>query len=130
MDFRLSSLSIDAVRRYQRGEAFSEDVLHVQALGLRQLAGGRNNAVFAFQHGGESLCLKIYRVDRRQRAGTEWHALSWLWRHGYHFAPQPLHHYADASQPAVVMEFMVMSLLTDSSVSTPLSYKSRQAPSP
>ena len=83
-----------------------EDVRRVRELGLRRLAGGRNNAVFAFQHDGESLCLKIYRVDRRQRAGTEWHALIWLWRHGYYFAPQPLHHYADAGQPAVVMEFI------------------------
>ena len=75
-------------------------------MGLRRLDGGRNNAVFSFQHGGKPLCLKIYRVDRRQRAGTEWHALTWLWRHGYHFAPRPFRHYADTSQPSVVMEFI------------------------
>ena len=105
-DIRLPSSSIEAVRRYQLGEADSEDVRHVHALGLRRLAGGRNNSLFAFQHGGTTFCIKLYRVDTRQRAGTEWHALTWLSSHGYHFAPRPFHHYADASPPAVVLEFI------------------------
>ena len=105
-DIRLPSSSIEAVRRYQLGEAEGEDVRHVHALRLRRLAGGRNNSLFAFQHSGKPLCLKLYQVDTRQRAGTEWHALTWLSSHGYHFAPRPFHHYADASPPAVVLEFI------------------------
>ena len=105
-DLRLSPRSIDAIRRHHRGEADCADARRVRELGLRRLDGGRNNSVFSFQHCGATLCLKIYRVDGRQRAGTEWHALSWLWRHGHDFIPQPFHHFADQSQPAVVMEFI------------------------
>ena len=105
-DIRLPSSSIETVRRYQRGEAGREDIHHIQALGLRRLDGGRNNAVFAFQHGGTTFCIKLYRVDTRQRAGTEWHALTWLSSYGYDFAPRPFHHYADTSPPGVVMEFI------------------------
>ncbi len=105
-DFRLSPRSIDAARRYQRGEADRADVRRVRELVLRRLDGGRNNSVFSFQHGSKHLCLKIYRADRRRRAATEWHALTRLWRYGYDFVPQPFHHYADQSQPAVVMEFI------------------------
>lgn len=105
-DLRISSLSIDAVRRYQRGEASSEDISLVRAMRLRRLSGGQNNSLFALEQGGEALCLKLYRVDKRQRDQREWLALRWLSSSGHHFAPRPVDYYADTSAPAVVMEFI------------------------
>ena len=99
-------LSIEAVRRYQRGETSSEDIRRVEAIGLRRLGGGRNNSLFALEPGGEALCLKLYRVDKRQRDQREWLALRWLSSHGHHFAPRPIDYYADTRAPAIVMEFI------------------------
>lgn len=97
---------VEAARRYYKGVASEEDASLLREASLRPIEGGFNNAVYAFQHNGQLYCIKLYRVDRRRRAQTEWCALTLLASQGYRYSPQPSYFSAEPAPPAVVMEFV------------------------
>ncbi|MBV9790753.1 MAG: phosphotransferase [Chloroflexi bacterium] len=80
---------------------------------IQRLAGGMNNAVYRVQLADQPVCVKLYKVDERQRAEREWQALCWIGERGLGIAPQPLHFAPDAELPAVVMEFVPGVSLSD-----------------
>lgn len=63
-------------------------------LSLRQLAGGKNNRVFAVATaGGPALILKSYHADPRDprdRLFAEWSFLAYVWDRGVRAVPEPL----------------------------------------
>ncbi|MGH3805591.1 MAG: hypothetical protein ACRDRU_02890, partial [Pseudonocardiaceae bacterium] len=44
----------------------------LDAWGLHPLTGGRNNHVYSWTWSGTPICIKIYKLDGRQRAQREW----------------------------------------------------------
>lgn len=70
---------------------------------MRRLAGGRNSAVFAADLDGDSVCLKLHRVDERDRAEREWRALRLLARRAPGLAPVPRLYDPGPPRPIVVM---------------------------
>ncbi len=98
---------VAAARRAHRNVASSAERALLQAAGWRKLAGGQNNSVYACEDAGQPLCLKLYKVDTRERAATEWRALNLLREHGYSRQPQPLHYSVDPTLPVVVMQLLV-----------------------
>ncbi|WP_051102658.1 aminoglycoside phosphotransferase family protein [Parafrankia elaeagni] len=84
-----------------------ERVEGLHRLGLRPLAGGRNNHVFAWRDPqGDEVCVKAYRFDDRQRAEREWRALSLLARHGVPNVPRPLWREQHEDRPVVAMTML------------------------
>lgn len=75
-------------------------------LGLRPLSGGRNNRVFAWNSADGEVCLKLYRIDKRDRAACEFNALNHVAAHGVTNAPQALWHDPDPNLPAVAMSMV------------------------
>lgn len=60
---------------------------------VTRLAGGANNVVARVDVGGRPLLAKLYFTharDPRDRLGTEFGALEFLWRHGVRCVPEPL----------------------------------------
>ncbi|HEX2034808.1 MAG TPA: hypothetical protein VHS99_11530 [Chloroflexota bacterium] len=90
-----------AAVRHRRGRSLSppERAL-LQGLGLRRLVRG-SNALYAFDHGGAPLCLKLYTATGEANARREWTALRLLERHGYPSAPAPVH--LDLDEPPVAL---------------------------
>ncbi len=76
-------------------------------LRLRQLAGGRNNRAFAWDGPDGEVCLKLYRTDKRDRAGCEYRALAHVAAYGVAAGPQALWHDPDPELPAVAMTMEV-----------------------
>lgn len=74
--------------------------------GVQPLPGGLNNTVYAYSDGGEPICIKVYRVDNRQRAEREWNALQFLAAYQPGFVPQPLWFDPDPEFPAIAMAFV------------------------
>src|SRR5690349_20297717 len=75
-------------------------------LGLRPLVGARNNRVYAWNSPDGEVCLKLYRTDKRDRAGCEHTALHHIATHGITAGPQPLWHDPHPELPAVAMTFL------------------------
>ena len=86
---------------HRRGSAALEAAL--PDLGLRPLAGGRNNQVFAWSGPDGEVCLKLYRTDKRDRAACEYRALVHVTACGVAATPEPLWHDPDPELPAVAM---------------------------
>lgn len=80
---------------------------------IQRLAGGMNNAVYRVQLADQPVCVKLYKIDERQRAEREWQALCWLAERGLGIVPQPLGFSPDPELPAVVMEFVPGVSLSD-----------------
>lgn len=74
----------------------------LRELGLRPLAGGRNNDVFAWPD--QQICIKLYTRTDRQRVQREWHGLCHTARLGC--APEPLWLDDDADRPALGMSLL------------------------
>jgi Ser/Thr protein kinase RdoA (MazF antagonist) len=72
-------------------------------LRLRSLTGGRNNQVFTWDGPDGEICLKLYRTDKRDRATSEYQALTQVAACGITAAPHPLWHDPDPELPAVAM---------------------------
>ena len=82
-------------------------------LGLLPLAGGHHNRVYRWDRLGGPVCVKLYKVDERDRAGTEWRALTHMVDHHAPGVPAPLWFAPDSAQPAAVMTMVPgRSLLT------------------
>ncbi len=89
-----------------------DDRLH--RLGLRPLAGGRNNHVFAWSSPqGDDVCVKAYRVDDRQRAEREWRALSLLAESSVPNVPRPMWWDRHDAQPVVAMTMLPGTCIPD-----------------
>ncbi len=73
---------------------------------LRPLTGGRNNHVYAWDSPEGQVCLKLYRIDKRDRAGCEWQALNHLAAHDVPGIPAPLWYDPDLELPAVAMSLL------------------------
>lgn len=74
--------------------------------GLRPLTGGRNNHVYSWTGSDTPICIKVYRLDDRQRAQREWRALTLLAYHGADYAPTPLWIDEASDQPAIGMSLL------------------------
>lgn len=92
------TLSPSAVARLAGGEP----------LALEAIGGGRNSQVFRLQAAdGQSYALKAYfrhPGDSRDRLGTEFEALSFLWDQGFRTVPRPVAF--DADQALGLYEFI------------------------
>jgi len=87
-------------RSAQPGAASDEPIFAAVAATLGQrpaavtrLAGGANNVVARVEVGGKSLLAKLYFTharDPRDRLGTEFAMLEFLWRNGVRCVPEPL----------------------------------------
>jgi hypothetical protein len=64
------------------------------------VGGGRNSRIYRLYHANSpSYALKVYfrqAGDARDRLGTEYNSLSFLWSYGVRNIPQPLTHYEEA----------------------------------
>lgn len=98
----------EVVRRVHSGAGNADDADLVRRHGLRCLAGGRNSAVYAadLDGDGRGVCLKLHRLDGRDRAGREWRALCLLARHAPGLAPTPYRYDGAPPRPVVVMELL------------------------
>lgn len=93
---------LDELRNFHRhNPSLLDDDL--PGLRLRSLTGGRNNRVFAWDGPDGEVCLKLYRTDKRDRAGSEYQALTHVAASGITAAPEPLWHDPDPELPAVAM---------------------------
>lgn len=79
--------------------------------GLRPLAGGRNNDVFAWNGPDGEICIKIYTKTDRRRVEREWHGLSHVV--GLDSAPVPLWLDHQDEQPALGMTLVPGTVLPD-----------------
>jgi Phosphotransferase enzyme family len=95
-----------AVRRVHAHAGTSDDRDLLRRHGLRRLPGGRNSAVYAARLDGLAVCLKLHRVDERDRAGREWRALRLLTRHAAGLAPMPYLYDPAPPRPVVAMELL------------------------
>jgi hypothetical protein len=75
LDGRLTAL-VAAIRRHHLDAATEQDRARLAAAQLRRLPGGRNNPAYACRVGERHACVKVYRVDDRNRAQREWHTLT------------------------------------------------------
>lgn len=75
-------------------------------LGLRPLADARNNRVYAWNSPDGTVCLKLYRTDKRDRAACEHTALQHIAAHRLTAGPQALWHDPHPELPAVAMTFL------------------------
>jgi aminoglycoside phosphotransferase (APT) family kinase protein len=83
------------------------------ALGLRPLTGGRNNRVYAWNSPDGVACIKLYRLDGKQRPQREWHALSLLAAHHVPYVPRPLWLDDSTESPAMAMTFVTGAPIPD-----------------
>jgi len=72
-------------------------------LGLTPISGGRNNRVYRWDSPEGPICLKLYRTDKRNRAGAETLALGHMAEHGVAGVPRLLWHDEHPVLPAVAM---------------------------
>ena len=73
--------------------AAAKGLLHGTPHGLERLAGGMNNAIYRFDLGARTLVAKFYfthPADRRDRLGTEFRVLQFLWDNGTRCIPEPV----------------------------------------
>lgn len=96
---------VEAARRSSAGTATPGDIAALDRVALRPLTGGMNNTLFRLQHDGRDLCLKLHRVDHRDRAHREWQALTLLTQRGHPRVPQPLWRSDREDLPAIVMTY-------------------------
>src|SRR5438874_2999455 len=83
-DAEAIDMAVDCVGRLLGGSVIDAHVIR---------AGGNNRIVRIDRRGEPPCAVKIYfrhPADRRDRLGTEFGALSFLWRHGVRMTPQPL----------------------------------------
>jgi hypothetical protein len=113
---------VAAIRRHHLDAATEQDRALLAAARLRRLPGGRNNTVYACRVGEQHACVKLYRVDDRNRAEREWGTLSALTALQLPEPPKPYGYDPDPSLPIVVMQFVAGAPLGD----TPLT--DRQLP--
>jgi hypothetical protein len=102
-----------AMRRQHYDAATEQDRECLAAAQLVRLPGGRNNAAYACRIGDLHACVKVYRVDDRDRAEREWRALTILAALRIPEPPTPYGYDADPVLPIVVMQFVVGTPLGD-----------------
>jgi hypothetical protein len=104
---------VAAIRRHHLAAATEQDHARLTAAQLRRLPGGRNNAVYACRVGGRHVCVKVYRVDDRNRAEREWRALTALTALQLPEPPKPYGYDPDPALPIVVMQLVAGAPLGD-----------------
>ncbi len=80
--------------------------IELERYGLQRLPGGRNNSLFIYDAASGRQCIKIYKVDDRNRAEREWRALTLLRQYNFTACPQPLWYRSDESMPMIGMEYI------------------------
>lgn len=96
---------VEAAHRSRAGTATPEDLDILDQMALRPLTGGMNNTLYRLRHDGRDLCLKLHRVDHRDRAHREWQALTLLTQRGHPRVPQPVWRSDRDDHPAIVMTY-------------------------
>jgi len=87
------------------------------AFELSALPGGRNNRLFRVDAGGAAYCLKLYFSDfrdGRDRCGTEYGFVKFMWESGVRTVPRPLA--GDPLEQAALYEFVEGRRLEQSDV--------------
>lgn len=97
---------IEAALRHHRGESSLEDEVALRTIAFSQLAGGRNNGVYRAHVDGHDCCIKIFKVDVRQRGNREWKSLLYLREHGIDYVPTPYQFAVVDGAPILVMELV------------------------
>jgi hypothetical protein len=111
--FPVPVLLVDELRSLLAADGPDRDGA-VRRLGLRPLAGGRNNHVFAWRTPrGDEVCVKAYRMDDRQRAEREWRALSLLAEASVANVPRPLWRDERGAVPIVAMTMLPGTSIPD-----------------
>ncbi len=100
------------LRRYWANSSTRLEQALVES-GLRPMTGGRNNDVYSWTGPEGPICIKVYKVDGRQRIEREWHALNLLAQHGSGCSPTPLWIDSASDQPALGMSLVPGSALLD-----------------
>ena len=67
LEGRLTALAA-AIRHHHLDAATEQDRALLASADLRRLTGGRNNTAYACRLGEQHACVKVYRVDERNRA--------------------------------------------------------------
>jgi hypothetical protein len=104
---------IAAIRRHHLDAFTEQDRALLAAAQLSRLEGGRNNAAYACNIGDQRACVKLYRVDDRNRAEREWRTLTALAALQLPEAPTPYDYDPDPALPIVVMQFVAGTPLGD-----------------
>jgi hypothetical protein len=110
---------VAAIRRRHLDAATERDRALLAPAQLCRLSGGRNNAAYACRLGDRDACVKVYRVDDRNRAQREWRALTALAELQYAEAPKPYGFDPDPVLPVVVMELVAGAPLGDQPLTAP-----------
>lgn len=97
---------IEAALRHHRGESSQEDEVALESIAFSRLAGGRNNGVYRAQVNGRDCCIKVFKVDIRQRGQREWETLLYLREHGIDYMPAPYQFATVDGTAILVMELV------------------------
>lgn len=97
---------LSALRRARAGRAGGLDAA-LRELGLRPLAGGRQNHVYLWQPPrAPAAVVKVYKADDRRRADREWAALTLLAARAIGSVPRPLWTDPHPDAPAIGMTWL------------------------
>ncbi|MGH3875260.1 MAG: phosphotransferase family protein [Pseudonocardiaceae bacterium] len=105
-EFPQAPTALLAELRHSRAAGQARHQQTLQTWRLRPLTGGRNNEVYSWTGPETPICIKIYKLDQRQRAQREWRALTLLAHHGADYAPTPLWIDEASDQPAIGMSLL------------------------
>lgn len=78
----------------------------LKSIAFSRLAGGKNNGVYRAQVDGRDCCIKIFKVDIRQRGQREWASLLHLRENGIDYVPTPYQFVTVDGTPILVMELV------------------------
>jgi len=118
LDGQLTAL-VAAIRHHHLDAATEHDRALLGGADLRRLTGGRNNAAYACRVGEQHACVKVYRVDERNRAQREWRALTALAELQLPDAPKPYGYAPDPVLPVVIMQLVGGAPLGDRALTDP-----------
>lgn len=102
-----------AALRAARAAGPGTESRRVEDLGLRPLAGGRNNHVYSWDTPRGATCIKVYKADGRGRDEREWEALTLLAGHAVPGVPAPLWRDPHQAAPAIGMTIVPGTSLPD-----------------
>ena len=97
---------LEAALRHHRGESSQEDEVVLGSIAFSRLAGGKNNGVYRAHADGTDCCIKIFKVDVRQRGKREWESLLHLRGNGIDYVPTPYQFTTVDGTAVLVMELV------------------------
>ncbi len=88
--------------------SFFADKLQCKLIKVEKVGGGRNSQVFRMEDSkGKKFAAKIYfshKIDPRDRLGTEFNALGFLWKNSIKNIPEPI--FADSKKKIAVYDYV------------------------